>query len=100
MNIRLSPGEASLQKWALEHDDESVSDDAAVQLARRDKLSGSFVEYVKRWVPEGRMDSVVFERFASAWDIHRHELAVAQMSEEISVPEDLREWLGEAASGQ
>ena len=91
MNIRLSPSEASLQKWALgdQDVDESVMDDAAVQLARRDGVSGNFVAYLGRWVPEGRMTPVLFERFAAAWDIRAHEDAVAKMREEIAIPADL-----------
>lgn len=92
MNIRLSPSEASLQKWALGDQpdiDESVADDAAVQLARRDRVSGNFLAYLGRWVPKGRMTPVLFERFASAWEVHQHELMVAKMSEEVPLPDDL-----------
>jgi len=89
VNIRLGPSVESLCIWALEHDDPGVADDAAVQLARRDKLSESFITFLARWVPAGRVNPTVFERFAQAWEIREHELAVAKMSEEIALPDDL-----------
>lgn len=97
MTGSVRPADITLQRWALREDreriDESVADDAALQLALRDALSVSFLAFAKRWVPQGQMTPEVFERFASAWDSAQGEKMVAHLGSEVPIPQDIREWV-------
>lgn len=106
MTSAVRPATTTLQKWALRIDadriDESVADDACVQLALRDSISRSFLEFLARWIVLSDGSRIVvtperFERFARAWDRAEGERVVSHMQSEVTIPDDLRDEEGPEA---
>lgn len=92
MTSKLQADPSTLQRWAINEDDRydvGVANDACVQLAHRDVVSRSFLEFLTKWVPKGQVTSERFERFAVAWDRAQGEKVVAHLGSQVPIPDDL-----------